>query len=159
VSAPVQTASVGTVLDYQLTLAQLGRGADYLVYSEGMNDNLDKFHFESSPKEASTQDNETELSRLKSSFSFLSSLIGKGKDTTGVQEFQSELTEFRIYQEISVGRNSPIRQANLTRLEYQVSSDGGNLVSVLHTRYTSDRSFDRRLIARCEGRLAAIIRR
>jgi predicted ATPase len=142
VSVPTEGIwAASTVLDYQFTLTQLGRSADYIVSSETMDDNLGKFSFSSHPTENSNPKNETELSQYKSSFSLLNSLLSSAKDTVGVQQFQEKLAGFRIYQEISVGRNSPIRQANLTRMENQVSTGGDNLVSVLHTRYTSDREF------------------
>lgn len=141
VSAPIQlNSSVGSVLDYEFTLAQLGRSADYIVYSEYLNVKSPKFAYEHPPQD-STSRNETDLSQLNSSLSSLNSLLSTNSDRVGLQNFQDRLAGFRIYQEISVGRNSPIRQANLTRMENQVSPDGSNLVSVLHTRYTGDREF------------------
>ncbi|HPO11898.1 MAG TPA: AAA family ATPase [Candidatus Hydrogenedentes bacterium] len=37
--------------------------------------------------------------------------------------------------------SSPVRQSTITRHETSVSSDGDNLISVLHTLYTNDKSF------------------
>src|SRR6185369_4743105 len=46
-----------------------------------------------------------------------------------------------IYQDLRVDRESPIRQASVARFEKRIDSDGQNLVPVLHTLYSEDRSF------------------
>ncbi len=43
------------------------------------------------------------------------------------------------------GKDAPIRQPAIARLEKRVDPDGQNLVSVLHTLYTGDRDFKREI--------------
>jgi predicted ATPase len=55
--------------------------------------------------------------------------------------FGDQLARWSIYQDFRTDRDSPVRRPNLTRYETDVSPDGSNLVSVLHTRYSSNREF------------------
>jgi predicted ATPase len=58
-----------------------------------------------------------------------------------VGEFQKELADWKIYQEFHTYRESQIRAPQVTRADAQVSADGQNLVSVLHTLYMGSREF------------------
>ena len=58
-----------------------------------------------------------------------------------LQIVQNQLVAWTIYLDIRTDQNAPIRQAPISRLEQQVAADGQNLISVLHTLYTSDRKF------------------
>jgi len=58
-----------------------------------------------------------------------------------IQYLQRQLSNWSIYQHISVDRSAPVRQAPISRLEQHVDLDGQNLISVLHTLYTRDRQF------------------
>lgn len=51
------------------------------------------------------------------------------------------LKGWRIYQDLNVCQDSPVRRAAITRREIQLAANGQNLVSVLHTLYTSDKQF------------------
>lgn len=55
--------------------------------------------------------------------------------------YRKQLSEVSIYQDIHVHSTSSIRQPSVTRFEKRLASDGQNLVTVLHTLYTSDRDF------------------
>ncbi len=57
--------------------------------------------------------------------------------------FRHQLASWTIYHDLRVDKDAPIRQAAIKRLEKRVDADGQNLVSVLHTLYTSDRYFKR----------------
>ena len=59
--------------------------------------------------------------------------------------FRKELSEISVYQDIHVNRDALIRQPTVTRFEKRLAVDGQNLVSVLHTLYTSDRTFRTRI--------------
>ena len=56
-------------------------------------------------------------------------------------KLQRELADYRIYHDVRVDSNSEMRRATVSRRDLRVDSDGSNLVSVLHTYYTSDRNF------------------
>ncbi len=55
------------------------------------------------------------------------------------------LEGWRIYHDIHVERGSAMRSPATTQYVKLVEPDGGNLVSVLHTLYTSDREFKRQI--------------
>jgi len=55
--------------------------------------------------------------------------------------FRKQLSEISVYHDIHVNSDAIIRQPAVTRFEKRVAADGQNLVSVLHTLYTSDRDF------------------
>jgi len=58
-----------------------------------------------------------------------------------IPPFQKYLSEWAVYHDLHVNIDAPIRQPIVTRRETRVEPDGQNLVNVLHTLYTSDRSF------------------
>ncbi len=58
-----------------------------------------------------------------------------------INGIQSELAAWRIYHHLQTHREAPIRAPQVTRAETQVDPDGQNLVSVLHTLYTTGRDF------------------
>ncbi len=55
------------------------------------------------------------------------------------------LNDWRIYHDIHVERGSDMRSPATTQFAKLVEPDGSNLVSVLHTLYTSDREFKRQI--------------
>ena len=55
--------------------------------------------------------------------------------------FQRYIASLTIYYNVRTDKDAPIRQSTITRLEKRVDPDGQNLISVLHTLYTSDRDF------------------
>ncbi len=62
-----------------------------------------------------------------------------------VAGFQQELAQWKIYQGFQTHRKAPVREAQLTRRETQVDSEGSNLISVLHSLYTSKREFKKEI--------------
>jgi len=60
-----------------------------------------------------------------------------------ISYFQNELANWRVYQDFQVHREAPVRQPTLARSETSVAPDGSNLISVLHTLYSSSRDFKR----------------
>jgi predicted ATPase len=58
-----------------------------------------------------------------------------------IPRFRRELASWCVYHDIHVNRDAPIRQPSVSRPERRVDPDGQNLISVLHTLYTSDRLF------------------
>ncbi len=55
------------------------------------------------------------------------------------------LEGWRVYHDVHVERGSPMRLPATTQVVKLVEADGSNLVSVLHTLYTSDRDFKRQI--------------
>jgi predicted ATPase len=62
-----------------------------------------------------------------------------------VSMFRDELNQMPVYHDLNAGQDSKIRQAVVASFEKRVEPDGQNLVSVLHTLYTSDREFKRNI--------------
>jgi predicted ATPase len=55
------------------------------------------------------------------------------------------LEGWRVYHDVHVERGSPMRLPAMTQVVKLVEANGSNLVSVLHTLYTSDRDFKRQI--------------
>jgi len=58
-----------------------------------------------------------------------------------VGAFQKELANWKVYQDFQTNREAPVRAPQVSRTETEVAADGQNLISVLHSLYTSSRQF------------------
>ena len=58
-----------------------------------------------------------------------------------IAAYQTNLSNWRIYQDFQTHRETPIRQPALVQTETSVAADGQNLIAVLHTLYTGSREF------------------
>ncbi len=90
------------------------------------------------PEERGLRANEEALSEEET---LLSVAAGPLSANRYLSEFHRELSAWTVYEDFHTNREAEIRQAALTRNETRVESDGQNLISVLHTLYTSDREF------------------
>jgi predicted ATPase len=72
---------------------------------------------------------------------FLSVAAGPFVPNELINDIQSELAAWRIYHDFQTHRKANIRAPQVTRAETQVDPDGQNLISVLHTLYTTSRDF------------------
>jgi predicted ATPase len=61
--------------------------------------------------------------------------------------FRSQMAAWSVYHDFHTNREAAIRQPVVTRIEKRVQPDGQNLISVLHTLYSSDREFKREINA------------
>jgi predicted ATPase len=57
---------------------------------------------------------------------------------------REQIASWQVYHQFSTSRESPVRQPPVASIAKEVSSDGSNLIQVLHTLY-SDRGFERDL--------------
>jgi predicted ATPase len=71
----------------------------------------------------------------------LSMISGPFFENRVITLFQKELAGWSVYHDLRVDNRAPLRQPAITRPERRVSPDGQNLISVMHTLYTSDRKF------------------
>lgn len=62
-----------------------------------------------------------------------------------IPPFRAQLASWSIYHDFHANREAIIRRPAITRQEKRVSPDGQNLISVLHTLYTSDRDFKKEI--------------
>ena len=142
-------------LTYQLILGRIGKSSAYRLdhellgnfYRVEMGDKPQPFKLlERTPNSAVVFDpqehglraNEEELSEEET---LLSVAAGPLSANHFVSEFHRELSAWTVYEDFHTNREAEIRQAAVTRNETRVESDGQNLISVLHTLYTSDREF------------------
>ena len=152
--------AVKDALTYQFTLARLGKSSTYRIDNEVLGNfyrvetgelpepfkllerdpqhavvySMDKKRFEAPP--ASVPEEEA----------LLSAAAGPFTANRFVADFQMELADWKIYQDFHTHRDAQIRVPQVTRADSQVSADGQNLVSVLHSLYTSDRDFENEII-------------
>ena len=61
--------------------------------------------------------------------------------------FRNQMSAWSVYHDFHTNRDAAIRRAVVTRHEKRVQPDGQNLISVLHTLYTNDRSFKKEIDA------------
>lgn len=153
---PPYTDDVKDALTYELCLARLGKSSAYRVEKEilgnffrveagGMREPfkllerdphhavifaMDSKRFEAPP--TSIADAETLLAFSGGPFAL----------NRFVAEFQRELAAWKIYQDFHTHRGAHIRGPQVTRAETEVSPDGQNLISVLHSLYTGNRDFE-----------------
>lgn len=81
--------------------------------------------------EASIPDNETLLSQSSGPFT----------QNRHLASYQKVLSSWKIHQGFQTHREAAIRTPQVTRADTQVSPDGQNLISVLHSLYTGSREF------------------
>jgi len=79
-----------------------------------------------------------EMSDQETLLSIAAGPFGVNQFVTG---YQRELVGWKIHQGFHTHREAVIRAPQVTRADTQVSADGQNLISVLHTLYTSSREF------------------
>lgn len=153
---PPYKDEVKDALTYELTLARLGKSSAYRIDQEVLGNfykvetgemrdpykllerdphhavvySMDSKRFEAPP--ASVPEEEA----------LLSAAAGPFTANRFVADFQKELAGWRIYHGVRTDREAPIRTPQVTRAETQVSADGQNLVSVLHSLYTGHRDFE-----------------
>jgi predicted ATPase len=150
-----ETESERYRLTYQLELLRLGVSSAYRIEHEllgnfyrvktGEKDQPLKF-LERTPRNAVVFD-ETER-RLEAAEeavpeeeTLLSLASGPFTANRTILHFQNELANWQVYQDFQVHREAPVRQPTLARSETSVAPDGSNLISVLHTLYSSSRGF------------------
>jgi predicted ATPase len=142
-STPGHTSSAG---QYQLNIRQVGTGSSFRIEREtiqiGSNVLLNRGSVEATIVDIKGISHEIPLVYDQQSALEFSRIIGP---PTGL--FYLGLTESSFYHSLRVDREAPARQAAIARLERRLSSDGQNLIPVLHTLYTGNRDFKRSLDA------------
>lgn len=142
-------------LTYELALAQLGATSSYRISREllcnsylkdiGQKPEPKKF-LDRRPGHATTFDFEERRliahgDDVPDEQTFLS-LVQKPFGNQIVLRYREQLSAWSIHQGLRVDSASPIRRANVSRIERRVDPDGQNLVPVLHTLYTGNREFE-----------------
>jgi predicted ATPase len=123
-------------MHYQLAIDRIGAGAEYVVTHEFLNDRYvsivrdgDKVLLDGKPVPLNRSDSERETA-----LHFL-------RFDSQVDAAGARFRGLAIYHDLNVHEDAPVRQAAIARRETTLAPDGQNLVAVLHTLYSSDRTF------------------
>jgi predicted ATPase len=114
-------------------LKDIGRMAEPMKFLERRPGHVVTFDFQErhlTAHEGSVPDDQTLLSLVAGPFG-----------NPLVLAFRDRLASWRIYHDVQVHEDAPVRQAAVARLETRVSPDGQDLVPVLHTLYSTQREF------------------
>ena len=132
---------------YLLTLSRVGKTASYQCSRE----QLFEEHKDHAPLlfrsgkniqvVGQGQRSARELERISQEESLLSYIAAPFSQSEEVLPFSDFLKDWMIYQDFQTGQDAPIREDAIARFEQQISSNGDNLIQVLHTLYTNDRQF------------------
>lgn len=77
--------------------------------------------------------------------SLLSLAAGPFTQNNLIPPVQAYLASWSVYHDLNVNQDAAIRQSVVAKHEKRVDPDGQNLVSVLHTLYTTDRDFKKEI--------------
>jgi len=166
ISIKIETTPVDTFrkieddsLTYELQLVKVGNTGYYDISNEllgnyrqvklGSKDSPFKL-LERSPKSVKIFDENYKSLKIMDKYvleteTLLSVASGPLMANHHITEYQREMSSWRVYQDLHTDQNSDIRKPTITQRELEVSSDGQNLVSVLHTLYESNRQFENNL--------------
>lgn len=140
---------------YELELVRLGAGSSYKIENErlinshkkrkGIEKNPFKFLERRAKMAVIFDENErtfvTPEEYVSDEESLLSVASGPFTNNHFIPPFQRELASIAVYRDLNTNTDAPIRQSAISRMEKRVDPDGQNLISVMHTLYTSDRDF------------------
>jgi predicted ATPase len=146
---------------YELEIKRLGTGSAYQINYELLancfrleaREKKQPFKFlERTPHRAVVFDEDEQgliapAESVNEDETLLSMLTGPFVNNERIPPFRQQLVAIGVYHDLDVRRVSVIRQPVVTRAESRVNPDGQNLISVLHTLYTSNREFERNIDA------------
>lgn len=120
---------------YALTLTRIGNSAEYVITDELLEEGVSEI-LQRSGREV-VLDNLTSRGFAGSSQSALHEF--RHRDT--VITLAERLGSISVYHDLNVHEDAPLRQAAIARRETTLAPDGQNLTAVLHTLYSTDRTF------------------
>ena len=135
-------------LSYELELARLGQSSAYRIERERLAYDsqskvakpfVERLRLNGWIRDKTGQSLKAEEEMMSEEESLLS-IVPFIADSL-IYQFQRQLASWKIYHDVSVDREAPIRQSVVTRTERRVDPDGQNLITVLHTLYTENRDF------------------
>jgi predicted ATPase len=129
---------------YSLDLERLGPTGGFFVASERLDPNgsggkryIDHATFQVLER---SPDSRAEEESVDMEQTLLAVSVAPSTDPA-VAGFRKALSSWTIFHDVRVDRGSKIREAVVSRLEKQLDPDGQNLISVLHTLYSTHREF------------------
>jgi predicted ATPase len=135
---------------YSLGLKRLGRTSSYRMGYELLDEfgASDFKWIDRSPSGTILYDEErhlpafTDMSEVET---VLSSVGGPLSPFKSAKRIQENLASWMVYQNLNTGRDSVLRMPSVSTVSKRVAPDAHNLISVLHTLYTSDRDFEEKV--------------
>ncbi len=135
-------------LRYELALRRIGTTSSYRIEHELLDGGSHRL-IERDAQKATMREPDKNVVRVHyDAYPQEESLLSSATVPTGkldASSFRKSLLSWGLFYDIRVDRSSLIRQTAVSRFEKQVKADGQNLVPVLHTLYTGDRSFKKEL--------------
>jgi predicted ATPase len=140
-------------LTYEIELTRVGKSSSYTITKELLNgrgksekSNSPLELIERGPSCASIFDENRETltsttESIREDETLLSSVISPFFANRVISDFRENLASWSVYHDMRVDRDAVIRQSTVTRNETRLDPDGQNLISVLHTLYSTDRAF------------------
>lgn len=135
-------------LRYELELRRIGTTSSYRIEHELLDDGTHRLIERVAQKATMRMPDQNVVRVHDNTYPEEESLLSSATVPTGrldASSFRKSLLSWGIFYDIRVDRSSLIRQATVSRFEKQLKADGQNLVPVLHTLYTGDRSFKKEL--------------
>jgi predicted ATPase len=144
-------------LPYELTMVRLGKTSAYRIEHEflGTIYGGDEYREDQPSRKLLQRDAHHSAMELDSKWieappalvpdaeALLSAAAGPFTSNRFVADFQRELASWRVYQYLQTHREATIRTPQVTRADTQISADGQNLVTVLHSLCMGNRDFER----------------
>ena len=140
-----------STLTYHLKLEQVGHSGSFIITNESVLATINSGQNELSLLSRIGNNAEVYTDVLEHA-TFIEPLITNERESAlsqiiydtvnnEISQFRGQLSEIRVYHDVRVDTDSEIRRAAVTRLEEKIDQDGANLVAVLHTLYSSERTF------------------
>ncbi len=145
--------TAGNSFSYKVYMARLGTTSNFQIEKERFLVNLPDNGQENETFDLLQRDgfkarlfyekemNYIEQENLPEEETLFSKTSGTFTKNNYISAIQKQLSSWAIYHNINVNQEAKIRQPIVARYEKHVDTDGQNLITVLHTLYTSDRNF------------------
>lgn len=127
--------TAGEEIAYTLAIEPLGETSDFRVAEESVRRGSD---------ELLTRDWADMAEAVEPGETILASRFGPD-DPGEARALQDWLKRWEVHYDFRTDRKADVRRSVPARHEKRLSRDGGNLVQVLHTLYTTNEEFERRL--------------
>jgi len=133
---------------YGLALKRLGKGSAFRIGYEFLGDieTPNSKWIERSPGYTvlhSEEQREIVLTDTSEVETMLSAVGGPLSPSKRAREIKEKLESWTVHQNLNTGPDSVIRMPSVASFSKRVAPDAQNLISVLHTLYSSDRDFER----------------
>src|SRR5260221_5853918 len=137
-------------IEYRLELKRLGKTSSYRIGYELLNDigSAGSKWLERSPLRSAFFDDERgeyEIPQISEVETLLSLSSGPFSPNKTIPEVQGSLASWAVYQDLRTDRDAIVRLPAVATFSKRVAADAHNLISVLHTLYTSDRDFEEKV--------------